>query len=172
MGFLGNLFSNLFTTIWNGFKWIGNTVGNFFSWLGGLIWSVFEWMGGLVADLFGALFDLLIDFFTFIFDLIGVLGYFLYQIGLLVAKVFIIFFELLKLIYSFFVGLGQTLSSLSYTPQSSGGHGYSQMIGQLFSYADESLQLSVIAYILLFAIWIFTAVQVIHLLSSIRGSGE
>ena len=172
MGFLGNLFLNLFTTIWNGITWIGETIGGFFSWLGRLIWQAVEWVGGLLVDLFTSLFNLLLSFFTFIFDLIGVFGYFLYQIGLLAAKIFMIFFELLKLIYSFFVGLGQTLASLTYTPQGSGGHGYSQMIGQVFSYADSSLQLNVIAYILLFAIWIFTAIQVIHLLSTIRGSGD
>lgn len=170
-GILGASFTRLFTTIWDGIKWLGSTIAGFFQWLGNLIWDAIVWLGELLRDLFDVLLDLLLAFFELIYALIDGLLYFLYMIGVLAVKLFMIFFELAKIIYSFFVGLGKTLASLSYTPQSSGGHGYSQMIGQIFT-AAEPLQLDVIAYVLLFIIWLFTAIQVIKLLSAIRVGGE
>lgn len=170
-GIFTTSFSRLFTTIWDGIKWLGSTIAGFFQWLGGLIWDAIVWLGRLLRDLFHALMDLLLAFFEVIYALIDGLLYFIYKIGVLAVKLFMIFFELAKIIYSFFVGLGKTLASLAYTPQSSGGHGYSQMIGQIFN-AMEPLQLNVVAYILLFIIWLFTAFQVIKLFSSIRVGGE
>ncbi|OIJ22053.1 hypothetical protein BKP45_05085 [Anaerobacillus alkalidiazotrophicus] len=170
-GILGDSFGRLFTTIWDGISWLGSTIADFFQWLGGLIWDAIVWLGELLGDLFNVLLDLLLSFFELIYALIDGLLYFLYMIGVLAVKLFMIFFELAKIIFSFFVGLGNTLTSLSYTPQSSGGHGYSQMIGQIFN-AMEPLQLNVVAYILLFIIWLFTAFQVIKLLSNIRVGGD
>lgn len=162
---------NLIESIMNGFRWLGSQIAEFFSWLGRLIWDSITWLGEHLGNLFSALFDLLISFFTFIFDLIGVFGYFLFQIGELAVKLFLIFFELLKLIYSFVVGLITTLQSLSYSSASTGGHGYSEMIGQVFT-AMQPLQIDVIAYILLFIIWLMTAIQAIHILSTVRGSSK
>lgn len=170
-GIFGDTFGKLFTTIWDGIKWLGRQIGNFFSWLGQLIWDAIIWLGNLLRDLFFALMDLLLAFFEVIYALIHGLLYFLFQIGLLAVKLFLIFFELAKLIFSFFVGLGRTLASLTYTPQQSSGHGYSEMIGKIFA-ALGPMQLDVIAYILLFIIWLFTAITAIKLLSSIRVGGE
>lgn len=172
MGILGDSFGKLFTTIWDGIKWLGNGIKNFFSALFNVIWSAIKWLGELLGRLFKALLDLLISFFKVIYELIEGFLYFLYNIGLVAVKIFQIFFELGKLIVSFFVGLGRTLQSLVYIPSSSGGHGYSETIGKIFNAAAGPLQLNVIAYILLFGIWLFTAVQVIKLLSSIRVGGD
>ncbi|MDG5787781.1 hypothetical protein QA612_09740 [Evansella sp. AB-P1] len=160
LGIFGNIFGNLFGVIWDAITWIGDQIGSFFSWL-----------GSLIADLFNSLLELLMAFFEVIYAIIDGILYFLFQIGLLAVKLFLIFFELAKLIYSFFMGLANTLASLSYSPQSSSGHGYSEMIGNIFN-ALEPMQLDTIAYILLFIIWLFTAITVIKLLSSIRVGGE
>ncbi|MBU8905577.1 hypothetical protein [Desertibacillus haloalkaliphilus] len=171
LGVLGDAFGSLFSVIWDGIVWIGEQIGAFFQWLGGLIWDAIQWLGELLRDLFYALMDLLLSFFELIYALIDSLLYFLFQIGTLAAKLFIILFEVAKLIYSFFVGFANTLASLAYQPQTTGSHGYSQMIGRVFS-AAEPLQLSVIAYMLLFIIWVFTAIQVIKLLSNLRVGGD
>lgn len=172
LGILGDSFGKLFKTIWDGIKWLGNSIKNFFAKLFDVIWSAIKWLGELIAKLFKALLDLLLSFFKFIYQLVEAFLYFLYNVGLIAVKLFQIFFELGKLIISFFVGLGRTLQSLVYTPTSSGGHGYSETIGKVFNAAAGPLQLNVIAYILLFGIWLFTAIQVIKLLSSIRVGGE
>lgn len=170
-GIFGDTFGKLFTVIWDAIKWVGQQIGRFFSWLGGLIWDAIQWLGRLLKNLFDALLELLLSFFEFIYALVDAFLYFLWQIGLLAAKLFMLFLELLKLIWAFIVGFGKTLASLSYTPSGSGGHGYSAVIGQVFN-AAAPLQLNVIAYILLFGIWLFTAVQVIKLLSGMRVGGD
>ncbi|WP_409971523.1 hypothetical protein [Bacillus sp. Bva_UNVM-123] len=60
---------------------------------------------------------------------------------------------------------------MAYTPRGTSGTGYSDMLGKLFKNLTV-LQIDVIAYILLFVIWMFTAVGAIKLLSSIRVGGE
>ena len=171
MGIIGNFLSSLFGVIWDAITWVGSTIWGFFQWLGGLIWDAITWLGDLLIDLFYALLDLLISFFEVIYALIDGLLYFLFQIGLVAVKVFLLFFEVGKLIFSFFVGLGQTLASLNYSPSGGGGHGYSEMIGNIFT-ALQPLQLNVVAYILLFIIWVFTAIQCIKLLSNLRVGGD
>ncbi|HHY22581.1 MAG TPA: hypothetical protein GX525_12060 [Bacilli bacterium] len=172
MGIIGRSFGRLFSTIWDGIKWLGENIAKFFSWLGQLIWDAIKWLGNLLKDLFYALMDLLLAFFQVIYDLISAFLYLIYQIGLIAVKLFLIFFEVAKLIVSFFVGLARTLASLFYTPRTSSGTGYSETIGKLFTYLEPVLQLNVIAYILLFGIWLFTAIQAIKLLSGMRVGGD
>ncbi|GAE32870.1 hypothetical protein [Halalkalibacter hemicellulosilyticus] len=170
-GILGNSFGRLFSVIWDAISWVGQQIGSFFMWLGGLIWDAVTWVGELLFSLFTELFQLLMVFFEFIYALVDALLYFLWQIGLVVAKVFIIFFELLMLIWSFAVGFGRTLASLTYSPSSGSGHAFSEMLGNIFT-ALQPLQLNVVAVILMFGVWIFTAMQVIRILSGLRVGGE
>lgn len=193
MGIFGGAIGDLFGVIWDGLVWLGETLGGFFTWLGGLIWDamvfignilwevakwigellweVIKWIGELLWTLLTALFDFLMVFFQFIYDLVAGLLYFLYQIGVVAVKVFTLFLELALLIWSFIVGLLTTLASLQYSPSGSGGNGYSDMIGKLFT-AAEPLQLNVVAYILLAIIWVFTAIQTIKILSGLRVGGD
>lgn len=181
-GIFEDTFGKLFSVIWDAIVWVGENIASFFQWLGGLIWDAITWLAGilwevilwigdLLGRLFSALMDLLMAFFEVIYALIDGLLYFLYQIGVIAVKVFLIFFELAKLIWAFIVGLGQTLASFRYNPRGSGGHGYSEMIGQIFT-AAQPLQLDVVAYCLLTVIWVFTAMQAIKLLSNIRVGGD
>lgn len=149
MGIIGDAFGKLFRVIWDGIKWLGN----------------------LLKGLFQGLVDILIGFFLVIYALIDGFLYFLYKIGVVAVKLFILLFEVAKLLWSLVVGFGKTLASLAYTPRGSSGTGYSDMLGKLFSNLSV-LQIDVIAYILLFVLWMFTAVGAIKLLSSIRVGGE
>lgn len=146
MGIIGDAFGKLFKVIWDGIKWLGNQ-----------IWSFFQ-----------TLIDIFVNFIEVIFALIAGLLYFLYKIGVLAVKLFTLLFETAKILWSLVVGLLKTLASLSYTPKGSSGTGYSEILGKLFSNLSV-LQIDVIAYILLFIIWMFTAVGAIRLVSSIRG---
>lgn len=148
-GFLGSLFSNLFGVIWDGIVWVGN----------------------VLKMLFQGLVDIIVGFFKVIYALIDGLLYLLYMIGVLAVKLFFVIFEAVKILWSLVVGFGRTLASLNYSPRSSGGNGYSEMIGKLFSNLGV-LQLDGIAYILLFCLWFITAITAIKLISSIRVGGE
>ncbi|MGG5253527.1 hypothetical protein ACQYAD_08530 [Neobacillus sp. SM06] len=149
MGIIGSAFGKLFNVIWSGIKWLGQFIKN----------------------LFQGLIDLLVGFFKVIYALIDGLLYLLYKIGMLAVKLFELLFETAKLLWSLVVGFARTLASLSYSPRGSSGTGYSEMLGKLFANLSF-LQIDVVAYILLFGLWIFTAVAAMKLLSSIRVGGD
>jgi hypothetical protein len=149
MGIIGDAFGNLFGVIWSGIKWLGN-----------LLWSLFQ---GLI--------NILVSFFEVIYALIAGLLYFLFKVGVLAVKLFTLLFETMKILWSLVVGFAKTLASLTYTPKGSSGTGYSEMLGKLFNNLSV-LQIDVIAYILLFILWMFTAVGAMKLISSIRVGGD
>jgi len=146
VGIIGDLASKLFSTIWNAIKWIGEQIGNFFQ----------------------LLIDLLVGFLDLIFSLVAGVFYFLFKVGSLVVEFFQLIFSVIKILWSFILGIGKTLTSLSYSPQSSSNNGYSQMLGQIFDNL-AFLQIDVIAYILLFVIWITTGFAAIKILSNLKG---
>ncbi|KAF0994408.1 hypothetical protein V2J23_00815 [Geobacillus thermoleovorans] len=150
---------------------LGGILGDAFGKLFNVIWSVIKWVGRLLKKLFQGLIDLIVGFFEVIYALIDGLLYFLYKIGVLAVKLFLLFFELTKMIVSLFIGFVKTLASLVYIPRSGSGNGYSEMLGKIFA-AMQPLRLEPIAYILLFILWMFTAVAAIKLLSSIRVGGD
>lgn len=172
MGLLGDAFGKLFSLLVTLFSWIGSAIRDFFSWLGRLIWDAISWLAEFLRDVFQFLIDLLVGFFSVIYAVIDGLFYLLYKIGVLAVQLFLLFFDLGRVVIAFFTGFARTLGSLFYSPRASGGHGYSEMLGQIFSAAAGPLQLNVVAYILLFIIWISTAVLAIRWLSSIRVGGD
>lgn len=146
-------------------------IGDAFGKLFGVLWDIILWIGGFIKKLFQGLVDILIAFFTAIYQVIEGILYLLYMIGVLAVKLFLVLFEALKILWSLVVGFGKTLASLTYVPKASAGHGYSEMIGDLFTYANV-FQLNSFAVILSFGIWIGTAVGAMKLISSIRVGGD
>jgi len=146
LGIIGDFASKLFNTIWNGIKWIGQQIANMFQ--------------GLI--------DILVAFMDLIFALVASLFYFLFKLGHVVIDFFQLIFNVLKILWSFVVGIGKTLASLSYTPRSSSNTGYSEMLSNIFD-SLSYLQIDVIAYIALFIIWFSTGFGAIKILSSIKG---
>jgi hypothetical protein len=146
---------------------IGDAFGKLFE----LIWQAITWIGSFLKKLFQGLVDIIIGFFEVVYALIDGLLYLLYMIGVLAVKLFLVIFNAAKLLWSLIVGFGNTLASLSYSPRSSSGNGYSDILGRLFRSLDV-LQLDVVAYILLFCLWFTTAIVAIKLISSIRIGGD
>lgn len=144
-------------------------IGDAFKKLFDVIWDVIKWIGRQIANLFQFLIDILIAFFKVIYDLIAGLLYFLYKIGVLAVKLFQLFLETAQLLWSFVVGLIRTMGQLVFSPiVSSPNNAYSGMIGNVMTQANTVFQLNSVAYILLFVIWVSTAVSAIKLLSSIK----
>lgn len=168
---IGNLFSKLFQFLIALLQSIGNFLADAFQSLFNMLFDLFRWLGQLLARLFQALIDVLVSFFMVIYELIKGLLYLLYMIGVCAAKLFLILWEVAKLIWSFVVGLTETFNSIYYIPGSSSGHGYSEMMGKVAS-GLSYFQMDVVAYILMFAIWIFTAFGVIRIFGSMRGAGD
>lgn len=160
MNVIGKAFKKLFTFFFN-----------LFAALFGVIWDAIKWVGNLLRKLFQNLLDVLIGFFKVIYALIDGFLYLLYMIGVLAVKLFLVIFEAAKFLWALIVGFAKTLASLSYSPRGSGGNGYSEMLGKLFT-ALEPMQINVVAYILLFCLWFVTAIAAIKLISSIRVGGD
>lgn len=160
MNVIGDAFRKLFAFL-----------ASLFFGLFGVIWDAIQWVGNLLRKLFQNLLDVLIEFFKVIYALIDGLLYLLYMIGVLAVKLFLVIFEAAKLLWSLIVGFARTLASLSYTPRSGGGNGYSEMMGKIFT-ALQPMQINVVAYILLFILWFITAIAAIKLISSIRVGGD
>jgi hypothetical protein len=146
---------------------LGDAFGKVFD----VIWGAIEWVGRLIKSLFQGLIDIIVSFFEIIYALIDGLLYFLFKCGVLIVKLFVLLFETAKLLWSLIVGFTRTLASLTYTTQSTSGTGYSETLGRLFD-SLSVLQIDRIAYVLLFILWMFTAVGAIKLLSSIRVGGD
>lgn len=168
---IGNIFSQLFRFLINMLLSIGNFLKDAFNSLFRLIWEVFVWLGQLLARLFQALIDVLVSFFMVIYELIKGLLYLLYMIGVCAAKFFLILIDVAKLLWAFVVGLTKTFSSIFFVQAPSSGNGYSTMMGKVASNLSV-LQFDVIAYILLFGIWLFGAFGVIRIFGSMRGAGD
>ena len=131
------------------------------------LYNMMRWLGDLLSRLFQALINVLVNFFSVIYELIKGLLYLLYMIGVLAAKLFMLLLKLGQLAYSFTVGFIRTLGSLFYSPGGSAGHGYSETMGKV-SQLLKFMQVDVLAYILLFVIWVFTALAVFKILGSMR----
>lgn len=171
MGIIGDAFGKLFSFLGSFLLGIYNFFAGLFGDLFEVIWDGLKWLGGLLKRLFQDLLDVLIGFFKVIYALIDGLLYLLYMIGVLAVKLFLVIFEAAKVLWALIEGFARTLASLSYSPMSGSGNGYSSMIGKLFK-ALEPMQINVFAYVLLFALWFITAVTAIKLISSIRVGGD
>lgn len=155
-----NFIVSVLMSLWNFFY---QGIQNLFR----LLYELFVWLGQLLQRLFQALIDVLVSFFMVIYDLIRGLMYLIYMIGVLAVKLFIVLFELAKLLWAFVQGLARTIGSIFYNPVPSSGHGYSEMMGRVVG-AMDVLQLDVVAYILLFLIWIATAFGVMSIIGSLK----
>lgn len=148
-------------------------IGDAFKKLFDVLWMVVLWLGRQIAKMFQSLMDLLISFFTVIFDLIAALLYFLFKIGVLAVKLFQVLLSTMQLLWSFIVGLIRTMGQLVYSPiGASPNNAYGSMIGRVMTQADSALQLTPIAYILLFVIWVSAAISAVKIISSIRVGGD
>lgn len=158
MGIIGDAFKKLFSVIWSAIQWLGKA-----------FFTAIKWLGEQVGRFFQFLFDLLIAFFTVIYDLIAGLLYLLYKIGVLAVRFFQVILECGRLLWSFVMGLTRTMGQLVFNPiGSSTNNAYAKEIGYVMTHANNALQLSSVAYILLFLIWIGTAIAVVNMISSIR----
>lgn len=132
-------------------------VADGFSYLFDLIWRAFKW-----------LLDGLYVLLSPIFDLIAAIGYFIYMIGVILYKVVIIVLAVGKLLIGLIVGLFKTIfglapsSSVAVMPQA-----YHDVFNQLKP-IFVTLQIDKVAYLLSFALWIFTAFIAVKIIGTMR----
>ncbi len=151
---IGGFFQGLITSI-------GKMLTAALQWLGSLITTAFSALGNFISQLFAPLIYLvngIIAFFTGVFTLIG-----------LVFQLLVAVFHLL---FSFADGLVSTLAGLSY---SNGSPTLPSDVSSAFMQMQpifKLLQLDNLAYVLHFAIWIFTAWSVVKMLGNFGIGGN
>jgi len=136
--------------------------------------NLFQSMMSGLADLFGYLFNGLISVLKAIFRpiliVVAIIFYFIYKLAELVSMIFQVLLSIGKLLYSFVMGLFKTLAGLTWTSSTPNHGSWSQPISEVFK-ALEPYQLDKIAYVLMFVIWVMTAIAAIKIISS-RGGAE
>lgn len=165
---IGNIMQKIVDFLYAMFRALGSFLSNAFETLMGFLRSMFQWIGNLLSSLFQMLFDVLQAFFMVIYDLIRGLLYLIYMIGVLCVKLFQVLLALGKMLWQFVVGITRTMQSMVFKEIPSSGHGYSEVMGNVASVLHY-FQLDVVAYILLFLIWIATGLGVIKLIPTIKG---
>lgn len=146
-------------------------IANILGWISGFFQNLFSVVLGFLRDLFGYLFQALITVLKAIFKpiliVVAIIFYFLYKVGVLIVELFQFLLAIGKLLYQFVSGLFRTLAGLTWTPAVPHHGSWSHPIAQVFD-ALEVYQLDKLAYVLLFAIWIMTAVAAIRIISRER----
>ena len=150
---------------------VGRIFGAVYTFFKNLLASGLDFLAGLLGGLFNGLITVLKTIFAPILAIVALIAYFVYKLGELVVTLLAVLLAVGKLIYSFVMGLFRTLAGLSWTPTTPSHGSWSAPIGEVFD-ALEIFQLDKIAYVLMFAIWVLTALGAIRILSSRGGSGE
>lgn len=149
-------------------------IGAVLGWIGDFFTNLFSIIMNFLANLFGALFNGLIAVLKAIFKpiliLVALIFYVIYKLGVLVVTLIAVLLAVGKLLYSFVMGLFNTLAGFTYTPTAPAHGSWSSSIGEVFA-GLEPYQLDKLAYVLLFVIWIMTAMAAIKILTR-SGGGE
>lgn len=146
---------------------IGDAFGKLFT----ILWDIGIWVVDGIKGFIQTIVDVVVFLVEIVVAVIEGLLYFIYMLGVMAIRLFQVLLEAGQMLWSLIVGFTRTLGSLAYSPRGSSGNGYSEVIGRLFN-ALEPLQITPIAYILLFLIWFTTAISAIKLISSIRIGGD
>lgn len=143
-------------------------VGQIFNSITGFFQNLFAVVLSFLASLFGFLFNGLITVLKAIFKpilmLVAIVFYFIYKLAELFVTLFQVLLAIGKLLYSLVMGLFHTLAGFIWTPITPNHGSWSGAINEVFI-ALAPYQLDKIAYVLMFAIWIMTAVAAIRILS-------
>lgn len=131
---------------------------------------VLSFLSTLFTGLFNGLIAVLKALFKPVLILVALIFYFVFKVGELVVTLVTVLLAIGKLLYSFVMGLFRTLAGLIWTPTTPNHGSWSRPIGEVFA-ALEPYQLNKIAYVLMFVIWVMTAIGAIRLLSA-RGGGD
>lgn len=147
-------------------------VSRFLGWIGSFFTNLAQAVLSAISNTLGYLVQGLINVLTTLFKpilmLLAIIFYFFYKLAELVLALLAVLLAIGKLLYAFVMGLFRTLAGFTWTPTTPDHGSWTSAIGEVFT-ALEPYQLSKIAYLMLFAIWIMTAIGVIKILSS-RGS--
>lgn len=144
---------------------VANLLGAVWGFFQNLFSVVLSFISNLFVHLFNGLITVLKLLFKPFLVIVALIFYFIYKLGELIATLFVVLLAVGKLLFSFVMGLYNTLAGLVWTSTTPSHGAWSTNINSVFS-ALESYQLDKVAYVMAFIIWVTTALAVIKILSS------
>ncbi|MCL6593855.1 MAG: hypothetical protein K6T31_07755 [Alicyclobacillus sp.] len=165
--FISGLFSGLYQAI-------SDSVGGILGWLGTEFGNLMGFLGRLAQNILNGIADVLHQIFLPIFAIIDAIFYFIEKLTYLLALLVQLLIQVVHVLLAYCWGFIKTLTGLVYDQSSpqlpSSVYGpFSHMVTAL-----QMLQLDKLADLLLFAIWISTAIGAIRIISTFSqgGGGE
>lgn len=132
----------------------------------------FSYLFGLLVNLFGYLLDGLYKLLSPLFDFIGAIFYLIYKLGVILVSILKIVYALGKLLVGLLTGLFATITGFGYSGASASlPSAYTDVysrLGPIFAH----LQMDKVAYMIQFAIWLFTGLYAARIIGSMRGGGS
>lgn len=149
---------------------LGRMFNAIFDFGSNLLSSALGWIGSFFKMLFDGLFAFLKLLFKPVLILIAIVFYFIFKLSALVYTLLVALLSIGKLFYSLVKGLLLTITGFSFNPPANPDHGsWTPVFRNVFD-GLSFFQMDTIAYILLFLVWIITAVAAIRILSGGRGA--
>ncbi|MCL6528297.1 MAG: hypothetical protein K6T57_15665 [Thermaceae bacterium] len=173
-GLFGGLGNAITGAISSALSWLQQAFGSLMSFLGGLFHSLLQGIGTLLQGLLNGIASVLRQIFSPIFAIVDAFFYFVSRLAQLLGLLVQLLIQVVHVLLAFAWGLLRTLIGLVWdqsTPQLPGS------VSSPLSHMGQALgllQLDKLADLLLFAVWILTAIAVIRIISSFSqgGGGE
>lgn len=149
----------------------GRFFGSIFDFFQNLTQTVLGWLGSFFGYLFEKLFAFLKFLFSPVLILIAIIFYFIYKVAETVLMLLKVLLGIGKLVFALLKGIMLTISGLTYQTPLPPNHGsWTPVFGEVVTGLNY-FQLDKVAYVLLFLVWITTAVAAVKILTS-RGGGQ
>jgi hypothetical protein len=132
----------------------------------------FEFLFQLLIDLFTWILEGIMEVLKPVIDIFIGIGYFIYKIGVVLVEIVFLLGSVGRLVLALIQGLFNTLTSFDFdgTPASLPGS-----VGQAFNNLQpifETLQFNKIGFVVMFSIWLFTALAAIKIVQTFRGGND
>jgi hypothetical protein len=134
--------------------------------------KAFEFLYNLLIDLFTFIVEAVQAIFQPIIDIFIGIGYFIYKIGVVLYEVLSVLGSVGKLVLGLIQGLYRTILSFDYDGTAVNLPG---SIGQAFQNLQpifQTLQFNKIGYVVMFSIWLFTALAAVKIIQTFRGGND
>lgn len=144
---------------------VGSILNSFWEFSQNLFSPIISFLSTLLGHLFNGLISVIKFIFQPILILAAILFYFISKLAELFLLLIMVLLSLGKLLYSLVQGLVKTLAGFVWTPVTPDHGSWSGAISEVFI-ALEPYQLDKVAYIIMFVIWVMTAVAAIRMITS------
>lgn len=129
----------------------------------------FGYLFGLLGNLALFLLNGIMKIFQPVLDLIGALFYFIFKLGVVLVKVINLVLSVGRLLLGLLTGLFKTLAGFSFTGTPATVPGSYQDTFSHIRPLLQQLQLNNLAYVIIFTIWLLTAMAAIRKIRNLGG---